>query len=208
MADLATLIVIPDFNPRLLNSRFYSQIVAVPNPLRVLSVISSGDYLTVTFNSDITTTSPGLNAANYSISGPTAVTVQSVSQPTSKTIRVNVSIQRTGNVYTLTMPIQGITDAVGGGISNLVNNFTGVGVPAQVQIAKSVDERTLDIVFNVPVMEADAILALNYSIAPSIAVVSAKRLTDFNYRLTTGPQTINQAYTVTASNIRDILGNS
>ncbi|MEW7170393.1 hypothetical protein AB2O92_18480, partial [Acinetobacter baumannii] len=57
------------------------------------------------------------------------------------------------------------------------------------------------------VLQEDAENVANYSISPFLEVVKVARVTDFNYRITTSPQTINQLYTVTASNIRDINGN-
>lgn len=164
-------------------------------------------YLLVTFDDMIVLGGAALLVANYKITGPFNVQITSFSVESPGTVmKFNVTTMQGGGAYTLDLP-QGITGENGNVYFGPFSKaFTGVANPATVQIAKSVDEKTLDIIFNKAVWRADAENPANYSISPTIAVTRAERITDFHYRLTTGSQAINQAYTVTASNIRDING--
>ncbi len=177
--------------------------------LEVLDVQNYGTHLICTFSAELVVSGPGLDPTKYSFTGPTTVNAISISvEPPGHLLRINITEQQTGGDYTVTLPTQGIMDTNG----NLINgpftsHFTGIGIPTVVQIAKGVDERTLDIVFSEAVMQVDAEIPANYSITPPLAVLSAHRITDFNYRLRTGPQVINQLYQVDISNIRDINGN-
>ncbi len=76
--------------------------------------------------------------------------------------------------------------------------------PVGVQIARSVDARRLELVFNQAVNSEDALNPANYSISPSLGVLGVTRITDLNYMLTTAQQANGQSYTVAVSNIRNI----
>lgn len=177
--------------------------------LQVLAVQNFGTYLLVTFSNNLVVSGPGLNPSTYAFTGPTVIhaTLIEVVSP-GHLMKIYITEQQTGGDYTVTLPSQGIMDTLGNVINGpFTSHFVGIGVPTVVQIAKGIDERTLDIVFSEAVMQADAEIAANYSISPTLAVISAHRVTDFNYRLVTGPQVINQVYQVDISNIRDINGN-
>lgn len=185
----------------------YNVIASECPVMAITSIQVFPDYLLVTFDDMIILSGAALLLASYSITGPGPVQITSFSvEAPGNAMRFNVTTMQGGGAYKLNIP-QGITGQ-GGNIyfGPFSKDFTGVANPATVQIAKSIDERTLDIIFNKAVWQADALIPANYSISPSIAVIKAERFTDYHYRLTTGPQTINQNYTVTASNIRDING--
>ncbi len=74
-------------------------------------------------------------------------------------------------------------------------------------MTKTYDERHLDVIFSEAVVEADALTITNYSIDPALEVVSAEKITDLHYRITTGPQTLLGSYEVTITNIRDLAHN-
>lgn len=177
--------------------------------LEVLALESFGHYLIASFSKELVVSGPGLNPANYPITGPTNVVATAIELlAPGHLLKIHVTEQQTSATYNLTFPEQGIMSTTG----NLLDGpftmpFIGLGTPTTVQIAKSFDERTLDIVFSEAVMQVDAENPANYLVSPSLQVVAAKRVTDFNYRLTTSSQTINQLYTVTAINIRDVHGN-
>lgn len=76
--------------------------------------------------------------------------------------------------------------------------------PLVLQIVRAVDARVLEIVFNRGVVQSEAENIANYSISPSLSVLSSTRITDFNYRLTTSQQIIDQAYAVTISGINPL----
>lgn len=185
-----------------------------PNPpaclaLQALAAQSYGGYIDVIFSAVLAPLDgPALLTSSYVITGPSVIQVLSLEVlPVGHIIRLYVTDQLTAQPYVLTLPQQGIMDINGNVLNNYTVNFNGLNIPTMVQIVKSVDERTLDIVFNEAVFEEDASNPANYSISPTLAVTKAVRLTDFNYRLTTGPQTIGATYNVTVSGLRDIHGN-
>ncbi len=186
-----------------------SPVIPVCLALEVLDVTNFGSYLLVTFSNTLVVTGPGLDPTTYLITGPTNVEATQIQVVTpGHLLKIFVTEQQTGGLYEITLPSQGIMDING----NLINGpftaqFVGIGIPTIVQIAKCFDERTLEIVFSEPVLEEDAIIAANYSITPPVEVFAAERITDWHYKLTTGPLDINASYQVDISNIRDINGN-
>lgn len=70
-----------------------------------------------------------------------------------------------------------------------------------IQIVRSIDARTLEIVFNQRVDQASAETVANYSVFPSLTISKSEKQSDFHYRLTTSQQIIDQAYDVTTSGI-------
>jgi hypothetical protein len=178
--------------------------------LRVLHVQTFSTHLLATFSNNLVVSGPGLDPGHYVISGPTNVVATKIEVVTpGHLLKISVTEQQTGGSYTLKFPTQGIMDVNG----NLINGpfeveFTGIGIPTTVQIAKSIDQRTLEVVFNEAVLEEDAIIPSKYTITPALKVEKVERITDFHYRLTTGPQEIGQSYQVEISGIRDIHGNS
>lgn len=176
---------------------------------QVLDAQSFGLYIDVEFNAVLAPLSgPALLPSSYVITGPSVVQVGFLEVlPAGHTIRLHVPDQLSAQPYILTLPQQGILDANGNALTSFIVNFSGQSVPTTLQIVKSVDERTIDIVFSEAVLEEDASNPANYSISPALAVTKATRITDFNYRLTTAPQTIGVTYDVTISGIRDIQGN-
>lgn len=177
--------------------------------LQVLAVESFQSFVLLSFSKNLVTDGPGLDASSYKITGAGGrVRVLSVEQSAPHQLKLFTSRQQDGVTYTISLAEVGIVGEDG----NVLNapytvTFVGVGAdPITVSMIKSRDERTLDVIFAYPPLEADAILPANYAISPPVAVVSGTRITDFHYRLVTGPQEINANYTVTISNIRDSDG--
>lgn len=69
------------------------------------------------------------------------------------------------------------------------------------------DARRAWVHFSEPVVEAEALVAANYSITPSLAVTSVAKITDSVYELTTDRQVPETVYNVTATGIHDLAGN-
>jgi hypothetical protein len=177
--------------------------------LTVLDVTNFGTYLIATFSNELVVSGPGLDPEEYVFTGPTEIEATSIQVVApGHLLRINITEQQAGGAYTVTLPSQGIMDVN----SNVINGpftspFTGIGIPTTVQIAKSIDERTLEIVFSEAVLEEDAIIPSKYTVTPNVTVLKAEKITDFHYRLTTTPQDINATYSVSISGIRDIHGN-
>jgi hypothetical protein len=178
--------------------------------LRVLAVENWTTYLICTFSNTLLVDGPALLPENWVISGPSTVRVTSVEVLSpGHLVKLGITRQTNNASYTLKVPTQGISDINGNLVSGPYQaTFTGIGTPLTVQFARSVDERTLDIVFSLAVTEADAVIPGNYTITGgSVTVTKATRITDLYYRLQTTPQDINVNYQVGISNIRDSNGN-
>jgi hypothetical protein len=109
-----------------------------------------------------------------------------------------------GANYILHVPVLGIL-SVGGDVYAGPYSFSyspSAGSPVTVQLVRSVDARTIEVVFSRRVNQADASNVANYSVSPTLTVLSATKITDLNYRLTTSQQVLDQNYNVTISNIQ------
>ena len=73
-----------------------------------------------------------------------------------------------------------------------------------IQLARTIDARTVDIVFSRAVNRSDAETPANYTVSPSLTITRATKVTDNKYRLKTSQQVAGQLYTITISNIRGI----
>jgi hypothetical protein len=183
---------------------------AVCFDLIVYAVENNYTNLRIIMNQNLVLAGSALTAGSWSITTddgqPVSVTAVSYDF---HVITLQVTEQTLGATYTIHFPDAGVTSTTGNGLAaGTTAVFTGQYVAAPgVSIVRSVDERTLDIVFTEAVMEADAIITSNYIITPALEVVSATRITDLTYRLVTGPQNLLGDYEVEAQNIRDIAGN-
>lgn len=123
------------------------------------------------------------------------------------TIVINTSAQKTGTVYTVVFPAT-ISSSGGTILATPASaTFTGSGISPTIQIVKVVDTRLIDVVFSNP-MSIDALNSNLYSVSGGLRVFSVKQLSQSIYRLTTDPQVPGTSYTVTATGIKDIYGNS
>jgi len=160
--------------------------------------------LVVQFNANPSISGPGADPASYIVTGGgTPITITGVTAVGS-TLVLDTTFQTSGASYVLDLPVVGII-SIDGRIFSGPFSFSFVGSaqePVAIQIVRSVDARTLEIVFDRPVVQSDAENVANYSVAPTLTVVSSHRVTDFLYQLQTSRQTQGQTYEVTISNIR------
>jgi hypothetical protein len=73
---------------------------------------------------------------------------------------------------------------------------------ANLQIARAIDARAFELVFDRAVNQTEAETIANYSLSPTLKVIKSERVTDFMYRLTTARQVDDTIYTVTVVNVR------
>lgn len=73
---------------------------------------------------------------------------------------------------------------------------------ATVQFVQVIDARLLQLVFDQPPVDEDALDHLRYSFEPELEPKSASKVTDYTYRLVTSRQTEGQSYTITTNGIR------
>lgn len=111
--------------------------------------------------------------------------------------------------YSIAIP-DGVVSA-GDGTPYLTPNpltFSHTGAGPSLIIGSDIDARALTVFFSEPVQQAGATVASNYSMSGGITVLTATKLTDTSYRLTTREaMRVGVTYTVTCSNIRDLAGN-
>jgi len=125
-------------------------------------------------------------------------------------IKLYYSEGRTGVLYSLAIPVVGVQDLS----SNLfpgpfTTTFTGVGQPPFVLVAGSGDGFSVRVIFSEPVALPEATVATNYVITggAGLTVFSVTQVNSQIYDLKTSLQVVGQTYTLTVSNIKDLLGN-
>lgn len=85
-------------------------------------------------------------------------------------------------------------------VSTLTGSLINTAV-ANIVALSARDNRTVDVVFNRPVIESDAINPTKYTVDNGLTVVKAQKITSTHYLLTTTRQTNGTNYTVTISGI-------
>lgn len=69
------------------------------------------------------------------------------------------------------------------------------------QIAKTIDARLVDVIFNETVDPISAVIPGNYAISPTLAVVAVALTSPNSVRLTTARQVNGTTYTLTVSGV-------
>ncbi len=172
------------------------------------NLLALDDSLVLTFSDSFSASGPAARADGYSISLVGAgdlVQVLGLSlNGAASQLTLQTTLHTFGASYTLHMPEVGLlafdSRPFNGPFD--VNYLGGSGAPVIVQLARSLDARTIEIIFSRRVNRTDAENVLNYAISPSLTVSKSTRVTDFHYRLTTSQQVIDLSYDVTISNIR------
>lgn len=104
-----------------------------------------------------------------------------------------------------------ITKGLGtdGGTGNLLatKGYGGTTAAVTTITVGVIDCRTLIAMYSVPVNSSDATNPANYSVDLGLQVTEVKQETESTYVLTTTRQAPATLYTLTASNIHDLLGN-
>lgn len=162
--------------------------------------------VTLKFNEQVDSVTAEIDT-NYTIT-PTITVSGATLLDDGLTVELTTATQNPGVDYTVAA--KSIKDSSGNAITGESSaQFTGVDTtPPKVISAASVNETTVDVVFNEKVEKAVAESALNYAISPSLAVTSAVLQADGRtVRLTTPAQTWQTAYTVTVINVKDESGN-
>lgn len=177
------------------------------SPLTVASVSASLDQVQVILSSSGLLIGAATIPSNWTISGGGAAMTVTAVGIAGDTITLTTTEGTTGFSYTLSIP-QGIVDSSNGNpcVGAFSQSFTGVGSSPTLASARAVDARILELSFSKPVTAFEATNPSNYSI-PGLQVTAVTELTSSMYRLTTSQQTEGTVYTVTASNIHDLVGN-
>lgn len=181
--------------------------------LILLSVTPFADRLELNFSA--TVQAVGLAAMPSSWSATTAApgaplpTFTSVVAVGSQ-IKLYMTEVKGGALYVLNIPVTGIKDLSSNPfLGPFTANFIGVAAPPYVVLAAAEDGYHVRVIFSETVVEAEALIASNYVVTggAGLTVYEAVKETNNIYKLRTSLQVVGQTYTVTVSNIHDLLGN-
>lgn len=183
----------------------YCSCVVTATPIRTVSITPAQNQITVQFSADIVLGGAALQVDNWIVShlshGANDVFVLAIHVSGTEVI-LTTTPQTGDGAYTLNLPTTGITDGSGNPFTgDYALDFTGVATIVPVQMVKTVDARTIDVIFGFAVNPTDASNINNYAINNGLEVLGAVRITDNWYRLTTTRQANDTSYTLTASNI-------
>jgi hypothetical protein len=177
---------------------------------QALDVDVTSTYIDVVFNNLPSVSGPSADPTQWvitSLNGGRAVTVTAV-VPVTNRLRLYTTEHTTGKLYRVTIQHIGLVDQFLNPFDGLFSiDYVGAGNNPQALLARSIDARLMEVVFDEPVNEAEAVIAANYSISPPLTVVSVTVVSPTIMRLVTSRQTRAQLYTVTVSGIHDISGN-
>lgn len=170
------------------------------------SVLAFDQHLEVTLNEAVASLTGGAAVpSEYVIrreAGP-AVLVTGVSY-VGDTLVLRTTPHIVGVSYVLHIPWAGLLSAslkaFAGPFSLSYLGATGPAVT--VVLSRSVDARSIEVIFNRGVNEDDASNPANYSISPTLAITKAVKVTDYFYRLTTAKQFMDETYEVTVTGVR------
>lgn len=181
--------------------------------LQVIKLENFGHYLIATFNRPVTVAGPALLPISWSIEVVTPdavdVVISAITQTEVNQVKINISEQTDGATYKLNVPYVGIVDNVGNVVQPPYSvEFLGIGVAVTVVLTRSIDARTLEVIFSEAVVPEDALTLSNYYVVPTLQILAAAKSTDSIYQLTTSRQDELQSYTITIENIRDLANNS
>lgn len=174
----------------------------------VVGIQPYDDHLDLTLNSPFNASGPAIEPSAYEVKlvgvGNPVSVLGIVPNGAGSILRVDTSIHTVGASYTLHLPTLGMVSQDGRPFNGpfQINYTGGAGSSVTVQLVRSLDARTIEVVFSRRVNQADAETPANYSVSPTLTVFKATRQSDFHYRLTTDQQVIDQSYDVTISNIR------
>lgn len=177
--------------------------------LKLLAASNTGTYIDLIFNYPIRLDGPAAVISNWSITPTTDKEVAITSLVVANNrILVYTSEQDSDILYTLNIPLAGVVStswAYFGGSYN--PTFLGLGFAPTILMARTVDGRTLEVIFSEAVNPDDALDASKYSINNGLTVSSVTKISSHIFRLVTSKQTVGQSYTVTATGVRDLSGN-
>jgi hypothetical protein len=125
-------------------------------------------------------------------------------------IKLFTTEARDGVLYTLHFPVVGIKDLSDNPYSGpFTYDFLGNGIEPFVSLAGAEDGFHVKVIFSEPVVVSEALVPGNYVITGGggLTVFEVTQETAQSFILRTSMQTVGQTYTVTVSNIHDLLGN-
>lgn len=172
---------------------------------------NSNSIIQITFSSaSITLDTENYNPSRWSVvnSNGDSLRILNISV-TINTVSIITDEQKNGETYTITVPNTGIIDNNNLSLqAPFTKTFTGVGKTPKIAYLRNIDEETVEVGFDSAMNTADALTLSNYSFTNSITPISASQVSQSIYRIKTTKFNPNSSYTLTISNVRDLVGNS
>jgi hypothetical protein len=201
----------------LLTTSGYGEPGSGGNPCNIFNLVTVNVFQTdldLLFSTNIQLSPYAANPANWSIESlgsGVAMNVTAVSY-SGPTIHLTVTEGTDGQLYKLNIPTVGITDttmALDPYPGPYTQNFYAVASGPVISLAYAPDGLQVQVIFNVPVVVSEALVAANYVITggAGLTVFSVTQETANSYLLATSLQIPGFSYTLTVSNIHDIYGN-
>ena len=212
----------PDGNPFILGPpTLNGTATSLDLPITIASESTTMDFielapavrqLVIKFSGRVYLTAAGLLPSSWTIStsdpGAVAVTVTNV-VVSGTSVVLTTTEATSARVYNLTMPSAAIFNALGGTpyTGGLVKVYSALGDAPFVASAFVQDTTTIVLIFNEEVKEAEALNAANYTVTPTLPVISVAKQDSLTYRITVGGEILPIPYTVTIANISDFANN-
>lgn len=151
-------------------------------------------------------TGDSADIANWAITGAGDPTLSNVTITDGAVVLTVLPFLESAEEYQLAVP-DGIESDGQRYLGSYILSFTS-GTPLPVVISTlSIDARVVEVIFNNPMVLAEATNPANYEIDGGITVSAVTRVTSTTYRLTTSKQGLGVSYNLTVSGIHDIYGN-
>ncbi len=165
-------------------------------------------HIDVTFDEPVETTTAE-TAGNYTVSGASSPNVTVALQTAPDTVRLTLAANLLVGDYTVT--VINVTDLVGNAVDPAHDeaDFTNTDVAPRVTLATSIDTTHIDVDFSEDLETTTAQTPGNYAVTGTgTPTVSNAVLTDTDtVRLTTSESMSPGDYTVTVTNVTDLVGN-
>lgn len=176
----------------------------------ILSVTIFDHYVYIVCGDNVTLSGDALDPTrwfNVDSSGDHVI-VKSINV-TGPNITLNTAEFANNSIYTVIIPNPGLSMIEGPCLGPFVWNVPGTGTNPFIVLARTIDDRTIDVIYNSPAYDIDATKPSNYTITSSggLSVNKVEKISNTIFRLTTSHQIADASYTVTAYNIRNLPGN-
>lgn len=215
MANISAIRIAPELNGQNYGATLHPPALATPiapkslqpEDLTLLSTQESYLKLTLVFSDNVTINAPYTNPVHWAFAtsaAPITATSVSINGPV---LTITHTEPTQGQLYTLTIP-NGAIDVNGRNINiPPTTAFTGAGVSPVAYSAIATDSEHIVVQFSEAVDGTagpnGAINIANYTIVPSLNVLSAVQNTPSKYTLETEIQQSLQVYDLTIENIKD-----
>ena len=178
-----------------------------PPAFKINTLASTTTTIVLTFNEDFAISGPAMDPTEYTLTDSLggSVAIIGVERTDVAELTVATGDQAAEATYVLQLPHSGFLSVASHQFQGSFSQqyISGAGITATVILVRVVNGKTLDVYFDINVNEMDASTTSKYSIR-GLEVLSAVKVVDSQYRLTTSIQTPGAEYSLVISNIRGL----